>query len=87
VLAAIHRAAAAGAQFIVAPIRRSSWPARVAGIDELDQSGFRKCAYDDLDVVRLAGFLADPERSLRAALGAGRMSVLGRIERPSGRSR
>ena len=37
---------------------------------ELDETGFNECDYDALDVVRLTrGFLDDPERYLRAALG------------------
>ena len=40
-----------------------------ARIYELSAAGFAECAYDDLDAVRLTrGFLAAPERYLRAAL-------------------
>ena len=70
VLAAITRAARNGAQFIIAthsPILLACPDARIY---ELDDDGFRECAYDDLDAVRLTrGFLGDPERYLRAALG------------------
>jgi predicted ATPase len=70
VLAAIDRAARGGAQFIIAthsPILLACPGARVY---ELDETGFNECAYDALDVVRLTrGFLEDPERYLRAALG------------------
>ncbi len=61
---------AGGAQFIIAthsPILLACPDARIY---ELDEDGFRECAYDDLDAVRLTrGFLGDPERYLRAALG------------------
>jgi predicted ATPase len=70
VLAAIAGAARAGAQFVIAthsPILLAYPGARIY---ELDESGFAECAYDDLDVIRLTrGFLEDPERYLRAALG------------------
>jgi hypothetical protein len=40
-------------------------------IYELDDTGFVACGYDKLDVVRLMrGFLAEPDRYLRAALAA-----------------
>src|SRR3954447_17388662 len=70
VLAAIARAARDGAQFIIAthsPVLLACPGARVY---ELGEDGFSECAYDDLDAVRLTrGFLGDPERYLRAALG------------------
>ena len=70
VLATISRAATAGAQFIIATHSPILLACPGARIYELDESGFRECDYDDLDVVRLTrGFLADPERYLRAALG------------------
>ena len=70
VLAAIHRAAKGGAQFIIATHSPILLACPGARIYELDEDGFRETAYDDLDVVRLTrGFLADPERYLRAALG------------------
>jgi predicted ATPase len=70
VLAAIDRAARAGAQFIIATHSPILLACPGARIYELDESGFNECAYDALDVVRLTrGFLEDPERYLRAALG------------------
>ena len=70
VLAAITRAASAGAQFIIATHSPILLACPGARIYELDEDGFRETEYDDLDVVRLTrGFLADPERYLRAALG------------------
>jgi predicted ATPase len=70
VLAAISRAAKAGAQFIIATHSPILLACPGARIYELDEDGFRDTEYDDLDVVRLTrGFLADPERYLRAALG------------------
>ena len=69
-LAAITRAAEAGAQFILATHSPVLLACPGARIYELDETGFSECAYDDLDAVRLTrGFLADPERYLRAALG------------------
>lgn len=70
VLAAIDRAAKGGAQFIIATHSPILLAIPGARIYELDEDGFRECDYDDLDVVRLTrGFLADPERYLRSALG------------------
>ena len=70
VLAAITRAAAGGAQFIIATHSPILLACPGARIYELDEDGFGECAYDDLDAVRLTrGFLGDPERYLRAALG------------------
>jgi predicted ATPase len=70
VLAAIARAARAGAQFIIATHSPVLLACPGARIYELDEDGFRETEYDDLDVVRLyRGFLGDPERYLRAALG------------------
>ena len=70
VLAAIDRAAKGGAQFIIATHSPILLACPGARIYELDEDGFRETEYDDLDVVRLTrGFLADPERYLRAALG------------------
>ena len=69
-LAAIDRAAKGGAQFIIATHSPILLACPGARIYELDEDGFRECDYDDLDVVRLTrGFLADPERYLRSALG------------------
>jgi predicted ATPase len=66
VLGAIVRAAEAGAQFIVATHSPVLLACPGARIYELDEDGFRECAYDDLDAVRLTrGFLDDPERYLR----------------------
>jgi predicted ATPase len=69
-LAAITQAAGAGAQFVIAthsPIVLACPSARVY---QLDETGIAECAYDDLDAVRFTrGFLEDPERYLRAALG------------------
>ena len=63
------RAARAGAQFVIAthsPILLAFPEARIY---ELDADGIAPCAYDDLDAVRLTrGFLAAPDRYLRAAL-------------------
>jgi predicted ATPase len=68
-VAVLVRAAAAGAQFVVAthsPILLATPGARIY---ELDERGLAPCAYDDLDTVRLMrGFLEAPERYLRAAL-------------------
>ena len=69
-VAIVVRAAAAGAQFVIAthsPILLATPGARIY---ELDERGLAACAYDDLDTVRLMrGFLDAPERYLRAALG------------------
>jgi hypothetical protein len=60
----------ARAQFVVAthsPILLA-WPE--AQIYELGARGITPCAYDHLDLVRLTrGFLDDPDRYVRAALG------------------
>jgi predicted ATPase len=68
-LAIVHRAARAGAQFVIAthsPILLAIPDARIY---ELDAGGIAPCAYDDLDTIRLTrGFLEAPERYLRAAL-------------------
>jgi predicted ATPase len=70
VLSAIARAAEAGAQFIIATHSPVLLACPGARIYELDETGFGECAYDDLDAVRLwRGFLDDPDRYLRAALG------------------
>jgi predicted ATPase len=69
-VAIVVRAAAVGAQFVIAthsPILLATPGARIY---ELDERGIAACAYDDLDTVRLMrGFLDAPERYLRAALG------------------
>jgi predicted ATPase len=68
-LSIVLRAARAGAQFVIAthsPILLAFPDARIY---ELDAGGIAPCAYDDLDAVRLTrGFLAAPDRYLRAAL-------------------
>jgi predicted ATPase len=68
-LAVVVRAAAAGAQFIVAthsPVLLACPRARVY---ELDRHGLAECAYDDLEAVRLTrSFLDAPDRFIRAAL-------------------
>jgi len=70
VLSVSHRAAGNGAQFIIATHSPILLALPQATIYELGEDGFRECDYDDLDVVRLTrGFLADPERYLRSALG------------------
>lgn len=69
-LAIITRAAAEGAQFIVATHSPVLLACPGAAIYELDRGGLRRTAYDDLEVVRLTrGFLADPARWVREALG------------------
>jgi predicted ATPase len=70
VLGAITRAAQAGAQFVIATHSPILLACPGARIYELDETGFAECAFDDLDAVRLwRGFLGDPERYIRAALG------------------
>jgi len=70
VLSTIVRAARDGAQFIIATHSPILLACPGARIYELDEAGFNECDYDALDVVRLTrGFLDDPERYLRAALG------------------
>jgi predicted ATPase len=69
-VAIVVRAAAAGAQFVIAthsPVLLATPGARIY---ELGDTGIATCDYDDLDTVRLMrGFLEAPERYLRAALG------------------
>ena len=68
-LAVMVRAAAAGAQFIVATHSPVLLACPGARIYELDDRGIAPCAYDDVEAVRLTrGFLEAPERFLRAAL-------------------
>ncbi len=68
-LAAITRAARAGAQFIVATHSPILLACPGARIYELHEQGLSECAYDDLDAVRITrGFLENPERYLRAVL-------------------
>ena len=69
-LAIVARASRAGAQFIIATHSPVLLACPGARIYELDERGASACLYDDLDVVRLTrGFLDDPGRYLRAALG------------------
>jgi predicted ATPase len=68
-LAIVARAARAGAQFVIATHSPILLAIPGARIYELGAGGFAPCAYDDLDAVRLTrGFLAAPDRYLRAAL-------------------
>jgi predicted ATPase len=68
-LTIVARAARAGAQFLIATHSPILLACPGATIYELDERGIAPCAYDDLDAVRLTrGFLAAPERYLRAAL-------------------
>src|SRR3954468_14932755 len=70
-IAIVVRAAAAGAQFVIATHSPILLACPGARIYELDDDGQRATAYDDLDAVRLTrGFLEAPERYLRAALEA-----------------
>jgi predicted ATPase len=68
-LAIVLRAARNGAQFVIAthsPILLALPDARIY---ELSAAGMAPCPYDDVDAVRLTrGFLAAPERYLRAAM-------------------
>ncbi|MEA2495065.1 MAG: hypothetical protein QOJ29_2976 [Thermoleophilaceae bacterium] len=69
-LAIVVRAARAGAQFVIATHSPILLACPGASIYELSERGIARCEYDDLDAVRLTrGFLDDPERYLRAALG------------------
>ena len=66
-LAVIGRAAADGAQFIIATHSPILLACPGARIYEFDVDGFAEQEYDALDAVRLTrGFLAAPERYLRA---------------------
>jgi predicted ATPase len=68
-LAIVLRAAAGGAQFVIATHSPILLAVPDAHVYELGRDGVVPCAYDDLDAVRLTrGFLAAPERYLRAAL-------------------
>jgi predicted ATPase len=65
----IARAAAQGAQFIIATHSPILLACPGARIYELDDTGARATGYDDLDAVRLTrGFLDAPDRYLRALL-------------------
>ena len=68
-LAIVARAARSGAQFVIATHSPILLACPGARIYELDEDGVRSADYDDLDAVRLTrGFLAAPERYLRAAM-------------------
>jgi predicted ATPase len=68
-LAIVLRAAADGAQFVIATHSPMLLTVPGANVYELGPTGVVPTAYDDLDAVRLTrGFLAAPERYLRAAL-------------------
>lgn len=69
-LAIVIRAAGDGAQFVIATHSSVLLACPGARLYELDSGSVGKCAYDDLEAIRLTrGFLADPARYLRAALG------------------
>jgi predicted ATPase len=69
-LLTVVRAAGAGAQFVIAthsPILLACPDARIY---ELGDDGPEECSWEALDAVRMwRGFLEDPGRYLRAALG------------------
>lgn len=68
-LAIIARAAGDGAQFVIATHSPILLASPGAAIYELDDGGIAPAAYDDLEAVRMTrGFLASPERYLRAVL-------------------
>jgi predicted ATPase len=68
-LAAITQAARLGAQFVIATHSPIVLACPGARIYQLDEDGIAPCDYDDLDAVQFTrGFLAAPERYLRAAL-------------------
>ena len=68
-LSIIARAVREGAQFVIATHSPILLALPNARIYELDETGARETAYDDLDAVRLTrGFLDAPERYLRAVL-------------------
>ena len=65
----VLKAAAGGAQFVIATHSPILLAVPGAHVYELGPGGVTECAYDDLDTVRLTrGFLEAPERYLRAAL-------------------
>ncbi len=71
-LAIVARAAKAGAQFIIATHSPILLACPGGRIFELDDDGLRPADYDDLEAVRLTrGFLAAPERYVRAAVDDG----------------
>jgi predicted ATPase len=68
-LAAIAGAARAGAQFVIATHSPIVLACPGARIYQLDEDGIAEREYDELDAVQFTrGFLAAPERYLRAAL-------------------
>ncbi|MEA2221135.1 MAG: hypothetical protein QOJ35_3761 [Solirubrobacteraceae bacterium] len=71
-LAIVARAARAGAQFLIATHSPILLACPAARVYELTGDGVAETAYDDLDAVRFTrGFLATPDRYLRAALDDG----------------
>ncbi len=71
-LAVVTRAAAAGAQFVLATHSPVLLACPGARIFELDEDEVREVAYDEAEAVRsLRGFLQAPGRYLDAALGEG----------------
>jgi predicted ATPase len=68
-VAIVARAAAAGAQFLIATHSPVLLACPDARIYELDEEGIALRSYDDVETVRLTrGFLQAPERFIRAAL-------------------
>lgn len=68
-LAVVARAAADGAQFLIATHSPILLALPGARLYELDGDGARPAEYDELEAVRLTrGFLADPGRWVRAAM-------------------
>jgi predicted ATPase len=66
-VAVVMRAAAAGAQFVIATHSPILLATPNATIYSFDEDGINAAAYDDLEAVRLMrGFLDAPERYLRA---------------------
>ncbi len=70
-VAIVARAAAAGAQFVIATHSPVLLACPDARIYELDADGIALRAYDDVETVRLTrGFLDAPDRFIRAALAS-----------------
>jgi predicted ATPase len=70
-VAIVARAAAAGAQFVIATHSPVLLACPDARIYELDEDGIALRDYDDVGAVRLTrGFLEAPERFIRAALAS-----------------
>jgi predicted ATPase len=77
-VAVVMRAAASGAQFIIATHSPILLAIPEATIYELDATGINATSYDELEAVRLMrGFLQAPERYLRAVALASEESPLG----------